>query len=439
VRSFCVEKPLVSIKRYEKSPDSLRELVELCAGFESLKPGDRVLIKPNLVGLDDKYPMSLYGVFTTSRLVQDMVVLLKDRGVENITIGEGSTRGKKFGVSTHGIYEFLGYSLLKERYGVHLVDLFEGPFEKSDFGEFQLEISTPALETDFFINMPALKTHNQAVLSLGLKNLKGCLSIKSRKFCHSAAGTLDHHLSLFVEKLRPALTVVDGIYGLEKGPFFIGKAVRMDALVASKDPLAADVIGAALTGIDARKVPHLKEYADRHGRSLSLERFDVQGTPLSELKHPLKWEYTWREDNTGPRAWDRFGIQGVSLPKYDKTLCTGCSSLYSTLLFMITSSFEGKPFNEIEVLTGKSVKPSGKANKTVLFGNCMIKANRKEPGVREAVLLKGCPPSIEDIQKALQACGIKASMEAYRMLRESLMDRYKEAEGFNESFYHLKA
>ena len=432
-----MEKPLVSIKRYEKSPDSLRELLELCDGFEALKPGARVLIKPNLVGLDDQYPMSLYGVFTTSRLVQDMVVLLKEWGVENITIGEGSTRGKNFGVSTQGIYEFFGYPLLKERYGVHLVDLFEGPFQKTDFGEFQLEISTPALETDFLINMPALKTHNQAVLSLGLKNLKGCLSIKSRKFCHSAAGTLDHYLSLFVEKLRPALTVIDGIYGLEKGPFFVGKAVRMDALVASKNPLAADVTGAALIGIDAADVPHLKEYADRNGQSL--EYFDVRGTPVSELRQPLKWGYTWREDNTGPLAWDRVGIQGVSLPKYDNTLCTGCSGLYSTLLFLIASSFEGKPFNEIEVLTGKSMKPSGKANKTVLFGNCMIKANRKDPGVKEAVLLKGCPPSFEDIQKGLQACGLKASTDAYRIIRESLMDRYKDKEGFDESFYLLKA
>jgi len=434
-----MDKPLVSIKRYEKSPDSLRELLELCSGLEALKPGTRVLIKPNLVALDDQYPMSLYGVFTTSRLVQDMVVLLKEWGVENISIGEGSVRGKEFGMPTHGIYEHLGYPLLEERYGVHLIDLLEGPFEKIDFGEFQLEISTPALETDFLINMPALKTHNQAVLSLGLKNLKGCLSIKSRKICHSPAGTLDHYLSLFVEKLRPALTVLDGIYGLEKGPFYLGKAVRMNALAASRDPLAVDVLGATLSGIEAEEVPYLKEYADRHGCSLSLGDFDIKGTPISDLRQTLKWDNTWREDNTGPRAWDRIGIQGVSLPKYDKTLCTGCSGLYGPIIALIMISFEGKPFNEIEVLTGKSMKPSGKAKKTVLFGNCMIKANRKDPGIKEAVLVKGCPPSLEDTREAFEACGFKANMDVYRMFRESLMDQYKDKEGFDESLYYIKA
>ena len=433
-----MEKPLVSIKRYKKSPDSLRELIDLSRGFEELKPNQHVLIKPNIVGLDDQYPMSLYGVFTTSRLVHDMVILLKEFGVDKITIGEGSSRGKDFGVSTNGIYEFLGYPLLKELYGVQLVDFLEEPFEKNDFGEFQLEISKPALETDFFINMPALKTHNQAVLSLGFKNLKGCLSIKSRKLCHHAAGTLDHYISLLVEKLRPALTVLDGIYGLEKGPFYLGKAVRMNALAASKDPLAVDVMGATLAGIEAEEVPYLKEYADRHDRSLNLEEFDTKGTPISDLRQTLKWDNTWREDNTGPRAWDRMGIQGVSFPKYDKTVCTGCSALYGTILALIMSSFEGKPFNEIEVLTGKSMGPSGKAKKTVLFGNCMIKANRKDPRIQEAVFVKGCPPSLEAAQKALEHCGVSANLDFYRMFRESLMDRYKGKEGFDESFYFVK-
>ncbi|MGD2126217.1 MAG: DUF362 domain-containing protein [Desulfobacteraceae bacterium] len=432
-----MEKQVVAIKRYEKSPDTLRELIELCEGFDRLKPDQHVFIKPNLVALDDKYPMSLYGVYTTSRLVQDMVILLKAFGVEKITIGEGAVRGKDFGVPTDGIYDFLGYPFLKARYGVRLIDLLKGPFEKVDFGEFQLQIAKPALEADFFINMPALKTHNQAVLSLGLKNLKGCLSIKSRKFCHGSDESLDHHLSFFVEKLNPGLTVLDGIYGLEKGPFYLGKAVRMNALVGSKDALAADVIGAALAGIEPQNVPHIKEYADRHNRSLSVEDFDIKGTPISELGRKLKWDNTWREDNTGPRAWDRIGIQGVSLPKYDKTLCTGCSGLYGPILAMIMSAFKGTPFDEIEVLTGKSMKPSGQAKKTVLFGNCMIKAHRKDTKIKEAIFTKGCPPSLQETEKAMNECGIQANLEFYKMFRDSLMDRYKGKEGFDERLYFL--
>jgi uncharacterized protein (DUF362 family) len=432
-----MEKHAVALKRYESSPDSLRELVHLCDGFDGLRSDLNVLIKPNLVALDDRYPMSLYGVFTTTRLVHDMVILLKEYGAGRIGIGEGSVRGKGYGVPTHGIYEHLGYPLLAKRYGVELLDLFEGPFQRVDFGEFQLEVAQAVVEADFLINMPALKTHNQAVLSLGMKNLKGCLSVKSRKFCHRSNKSLDHHLALLAEKIRPALTVLDGIYGLEKGPFYLGKAVRMNALVASQDPLAVDAVGATLAGIDPSRVPHIMEHAERHGRPVDLDSFDLRGTPLQELKRILKWDNTWREDDTGPKAWDRMGISGVSLPKYDKTLCTGCSGLYGPVLAMLMASYKGTPFDEIEILTGKTMKPSGKARKTFLLGNCMIKKNRKDPGISQAVLVKGCPPSLEEVHKGMVECGFEANLDAYKMFRDSLMERYKGKEEFDETLFHF--
>jgi len=429
-------KPVVSLKRYENSPGSLRDLIELCGGFDRLKPSHRAFIKPNLVALDDRYPMPLYGVFTTTRLVHDMVLLLKEFGVDHITIGEGSARGKDFGVSTTGIFETLGYPMLEKRYGVKLVDMLEGPFRDIDFGDFSLQIARPILETDFLINMPVLKTHNQAVLSLGLKNLKGSLSLKSRKFCHGRNRSLDHHLSLFVEKIPPALTVLDGIYGLEKGPFYLGKAVVMNALAASRDPLALDAAGAVLAGMDPAGVPHIRDFAERHHRSLDVSRYDMRGTPLQELRRPLKWDNAWNEQNTGPRAWDRLGIRGVMLPKYDETLCTGCSGLYGPILTMIMASYTG-PLNEIEVLTGKRMKPSGRANQTLLLGNCMIKENRKHPALQEAVLVKGCPPSVEAVFEALGRCGVRAREDIYAGFRRTLVDRYKGKEGFDESFYYI--
>jgi uncharacterized protein (DUF362 family) len=431
-------KPVVSLKRYESSPDSMRELIELCRGFDRLKPDHRVFIKPNLVALDDRYPMPLYGVFSTTRLVHDMVLLLKEFGIDHITIGEGSVRGRDFGVSTMGIFKILGYPRLEERYGVKLVDLIEGPFQEIDFGDFSLEIAQPILETDFLINMPVLKTHNQAVLSLGLKNLKGSLSLKSRKFCHGRGRSLDHHLSLFVEKVTPALTVLDGIYGLEKGPFYLGKAVVMNAMAASRDPLALDVAGAVLAGMDPAGVPHIREYADRHNRSLDLSRYDVRGTPVQELRRPLRWDSAWNEQNTGPRAWDRLGIRGVSLPKYDETLCSGCSGLYGPILTMIMATYT-EPLNEIEILTGKRMKPSGRANRSILLGNCMIKENRKDPAVKDSIFVKGCPPSVESVFEALVRCGVQAREDIYAVFRRTLVDRYKGKEGFDESFYYIGA
>jgi hypothetical protein len=131
------------------------------------------------------------------------------------------------------------------------------------------------------------------------------------------------------------------------------------------------------------------------------------------------------------------GIFGISLPKYDQSLCTGCSGLYGPLLTMLMASYTGAPSKEIEILTGKTMKPSGKAAKTVLFGNCMIKENRKDPTIKESILLKGCPPSMESIFDALAQCGIEAREDVYAAFRQTLVDRYKGKEGFDESFFYL--
>ncbi len=80
----------VAVLRYTSSPDSLRSLVNACDGLAGLGEADRVFIKPNLVALDEGFPMPLYGVLTTTRLVHDMVLLLKEQGVGSITIAEGS-------------------------------------------------------------------------------------------------------------------------------------------------------------------------------------------------------------------------------------------------------------------------------------------------------------------------------------------------------------
>jgi hypothetical protein len=105
---------------------------------------------------------------------------------------------------------------------------------------------------------------------------------------------------------------------------------------------------------------------------------------------------------------------------------------------MIMSAHQGIPFNEIEILTGKAMKPSGKASSTVLLGNCMIKANRKDTNIREAVFVKGCPPTMDSIQEAMERCGIHPNMDFYKKHRRSLMERYEGKEGFDEGFFYMK-
>ena len=110
-------KPLVSLVQYTGSPDSLKEIIELCGGFEKLDKNAGVLIKPNLVTWDNQYTIAPFGVFTTTRLVEDLVIMLKDYGVRDISIGEGSVEFQK-GTGTMDAYTGLGYNKLIKKYGV---------------------------------------------------------------------------------------------------------------------------------------------------------------------------------------------------------------------------------------------------------------------------------------------------------------------------------
>jgi uncharacterized protein (DUF362 family) len=85
-----VSKPTVAIVRYEKPLESTRKATDLCRGLDGLPANARVFVKPNIVYWTRAAPFPKWGVITTSRVVEDMVILLKERGVADITIGEGS-------------------------------------------------------------------------------------------------------------------------------------------------------------------------------------------------------------------------------------------------------------------------------------------------------------------------------------------------------------
>ena len=51
----------------------------------------------------------------------------------------------------------------------------------------KLSFNPDILNCDFVVNLPVMKTHIAAVVSLGIKNLKGVIDIPSRKECHHKA------------------------------------------------------------------------------------------------------------------------------------------------------------------------------------------------------------------------------------------------------------
>lgn len=427
--------PKIALSTYTASPDSLRRCIALCDGFKDLKPSDRVLIKPNLVAWDDRFPIPPFGVYTTTRLVEDLVICLRDFGCRHIVIGEGSVQFKKT-VGTDAAFEGLGYRRLEKRYGITLVDFNQSKAVELPYHEGQsLQIAREAVETDFFINVPVLKTHGQTKVSLGLKNLKGCLKLMSKRHCHHPESGLEFSFSHIADFVRPRLTLVDGLYALEKGALHFGSAYRKNLIIASTDILGADLAAARTIGYGPEDIAHFRHYAARHGKSLNLEDYELTGELVTNHVKPLKWDWAWTKDNTGPGIFDKLGITGAALPKYDETLCSGCSPIANMSNILVLSAFKGQPLPKVEILNGKKMQARPGYDKTVLLGNCIIKANKDNPNIREAVPVKGCPPSEDDMTAALMSVGLGVNVLAYHGYMKQQSEKYDGKEGYDRGLY----
>jgi uncharacterized protein (DUF362 family) len=439
-----MSKSVVATVRYDKPLNSVRKAVELSHGLDHLSSKAKVFIKPNIVFWTKAVPFPKWGVITTSRVVEDIVILLKERGINDITIGEGTVIAKPKDLETPAhAFKKLGYEVLKKRYGIKYFNVFERPFEEVDTGEgITFNFNKDILHSDFVVNLPVLKTHAQTVVSLGIKNLKGTIDIKSRKKCHNADPEKDLHymVSRLFHPMPPMFTLVDGIYTNERGPDVDGKARRSNLLVASSDVLSADLVGAKVLGIDPSQVPHLVHAASDLGRPIDLSDVEVFGERIEDVASHHEYHFPYNEDGTLPLAMEKMGIKGLAFYKYDLTPCTYCTGVMGATLMAIARAWKGEPFDDVEILTGKVMKAKPGKKKTILLGKCIYETNKDNPVIEEMIPIKGCPPPPKAIFKALRHVGIEVSPDFFEHMdrvRGMHMKRYEGKPEFEEAFFTI--
>lgn len=373
----------VCVLKLEDPLATLRKALELCGGLEKLRPGDRILLKPN-IGVSEWMPP--FGMVTTTALLEALVRLLHERGCRRISIGEGNV--DVFGLTMRRGFRRLQIDRLARRYGVELLDLNRGPFRTVELDGHAVQIAQAAFEHDLLVNVPALKTHNQVKASLGFKNLKGVLSPASKIKFHGTR-RLDHLIRLLNETVRPGLTVVDGTYALEKGPdTVLGDAHRMNLVVAGTDPFAVDVVAASLLGLDAAEVGYLKEYAGAHALPTDLDSIEVAGErDVRSLARKLPWKADVVDEIVTPA-----GAKGLTVPHPGETLCSRCYASLGYSMIALVGDHPGADFGGAAICCGKEATP-GDADTVVLYGDCAARKNASAEGAHR---IAGCPPPLLD-------------------------------------------
>ncbi|MCP5524793.1 MAG: DUF362 domain-containing protein [Verrucomicrobiales bacterium] len=280
--------------------------------FEGMKPfadairraiaGKRVVIKPNNVAIDT--PLCA----THAESIEGILEFLKSIGrTDNIVIAESAAGGP----TLDGFANY-GYNPVAGKFGAKLVDLDQEAYEKihvfdeKDFRPHPVRTSSLLLSRDnFIISATRLKTHDRAVATLSLKNIVFGAPIKDLGFAwgrNRKPGTtidkpivhgsgfrgINYNLYALSRQLRPDLSVLDGVEGMEGNGPVGGTPVDHRVGVVSLDWLAADRVGVELMGIDFAKMGYLNFCADAGMGCADLARMEILGPEIRDHVKPYR-------------------------------------------------------------------------------------------------------------------------------------------------------
>ncbi len=249
---------LVAIKDGE-ADKMFDKAIEAMGGMKKfVKPGQKVVVKPN-IGWD---VIPEKAANTNPRLVKRIIEHCFQAGAKKVyvfdhTCDEWKKCYKNSGIENAakdaGATVAPGHA---ESY-YQSVDVPKGKRLKNA-KEHEL-----ILESDVFINVPILKHHGSARLTIAMKNLMGI--VWDRRFWHR--NNLQQCIADYVSYRKPDLNIVDAYrVMLRNGPRGVSKAdvSTMKYQIISDDIVAADAAAAKIFGSSVDKVPHI-EIAGENG------------------------------------------------------------------------------------------------------------------------------------------------------------------------------
>jgi uncharacterized protein (DUF362 family) len=346
--------------------ESLVRAVDLLGEVE-LSSQDRVLIKPNIV--EPLSPRS--GRITNPELVDAIIRWCKGSGVREIVLGEGPSYYVSEG-RLLSCFTGTGYKEVAERHGINWVIFDHHPHEvfsdKAPCLPREFGISRFAFDMDKIINVPVLKTHYLARVTLAMKNLKGFLRREDKPRFHS------HLVGAIVELnklVKPYLNIVDGTLA------------EIPVLVAGRDIVATDSVAASLMGLNPGSVDTIRLGAEAGLGTMDLTRISLVGQDLAHLK--MNFEL--------PQETIRKRFQGLRILD-GKGACSGCLiPMLSALAYFEERG--GRLNSPLTLILGKgiSLPENGEA---LFLGDCAKGTSS------EGLLIEGCPPDRGEIIRALR-------------------------------------
>lgn len=319
---------------YPEIEQMVRRAIHLAGGLERLiKPGDQVLLKPNIV--DPKAPGS--GEVTDVRVIKALIKIIHELypGKVRIVVGEGSPRPMDYELKFQTKFPAPQWQKLWDHAGYQDLltdpDLKGIPFRLSNLNGSPpenpwadlVEVTIPGggqalpqkgkyfvhkdiLETDVYISVPVLKIHDPG-MTAALKNQIGIApstiygfsktyGVRQKfykyKLTHEAPPKYwtDKEIVDLSQIARVKFTVVDAIACLERSKSVITangrilNQVRMNTILAGADPVAVDHVAARLIGLNPDDIEHIT-LAEKIGLGTNNpEQIEICGASLEKTR-----------------------------------------------------------------------------------------------------------------------------------------------------------
>lgn len=381
----------VAIRKNDAPVKMVRE-----AMAEALDPGDvsgkLVLVKPNCC-----YPTpGGTGVVTHPETARGVIKYLKEAKAGEIWLGDSAI----YGLDTDEALEKSGLAQVTKDENIRLVNLDDCEPVKLEtprpMAVESMQVSSLALEAEMIISVPVMKCHMHAGASLGLKNMKGCLWGRQKRDFHHLQEkdafkpwheykNIDRAIADLFSVLPPQAVVLDGVVGMEGLGPLLGQPKPLGLVAASKSPLAADLTGLALMGLDVITAAHILLAAHKIGwLNPELTDLNLDG----ELLRSTASQFKPAKAEDLSRKYPQFKVQ-------EGQTCSACPATMTAFLLTHGDKYAGR--DQVCVALGKGLDLSTVPDGSVLFGNCTVKLRDK------GEFVAGCPPVPSDLVKAIAA------------------------------------
>ncbi len=218
-----------------------------------IRPGDRVLIKPNCIVPRPRETAAQ----TDPAVILAVAAIVQDLGGKPIVADSpawGTIRACLDALKILEPLQQMGVQVrtLNRPQGIRLAGV----------SGLRVPISTLALEVDRIINLPKLKSHQQLGATFAVKNMFGVVPGKRKPLWHYLKGARhEDFCRMLIEiyrYLNPAINLIDAVIGMEGPGPINGRPRSVGVLVGGFDPIACERVCCDIIGFDPATLPILQ-------------------------------------------------------------------------------------------------------------------------------------------------------------------------------------